>query len=246
MELSGVIVQEAQLRATETLLRVGSVVAATVRQPPPPQGGPGLLSLAGQLLPAKLPPGLEAGQQIRLRVQDVAVERVVLQVVDEAAEAETAESGQGAATDPSRGPTPHAAGALAVAGDGQLVRVAQALTPPGLALPLPNGDAVELAIADEEAAGADGAGGGSEAGFVLHSAAFGPIEVRLRLAGGAIGATVSVGAGALPTFRAAAPDLASALARATGAAPQVSVAARPPAAAKPGRPEVAGGLDAYA
>jgi hypothetical protein len=68
---------------------------------------------------------------------------------------------------------------------------------------------------------------------VLHSAALGPIEVRLRLGGGMLGASVVVDRAAEADARAAAPELAAALARAVEATPVVEVAARkarPPAA----------------
>src|SRR5581483_7867586 len=118
-------------------------------------------------------------------------------------------------------------------GEPKLVEVANALQQPGLALPLPNGDALTLHVdADEAGDGGAQRGAEGEAAFVLHSAALGPIEVRLRLGGGALGVGVVVEPDAEAEARAAAPALAQALARATGAQPTVEVGARR-AAARP-------------
>ena len=49
--------------------------------------GRGSLSIAGALIDAKLPKGVQAGQELRLTVRDVTPERVVLSLSDQAAAA---------------------------------------------------------------------------------------------------------------------------------------------------------------
>jgi hypothetical protein len=217
----------------ELELRVGSEVAVRVVAAPP-QGGQGAISLAGQLLRAQLPPGLAPNQKLAVQVARGEGNEVVLKVLHEPAAAEP------------RGDVARTAGALAVSGDPKLVQVAAELQQPGLALPLPNGDALALQVyPDGEAEGEqrDGAGEG-EAAFVLHSAALGAIEVRLRLGGGVLGVGVVVEPKAAAEARAALPELTAALARATRATPVVEVAARK--ASPPPAPRVEESLDAYA
>jgi hypothetical protein len=198
-----------------------------------------VISLAGVLLLAHLPAGLAAGQRLPVRVVRAGGDEVLLKLRPETAAAETAQVGR---------PIAQAAGTLAVAGDGQLLRVADGLAQPGLALPLPNGDALTLQVADE-APEEGGAGAGAESGeasFVLHSAELGPIEARLRMAGGALTIEVVVEPGARGRFAAAVPDLLSALER-TGTAPAlVDVAARRRRSPRPVRPPVDESFDAYA
>src|SRR5262249_57807949 len=75
----------------------------------------------------------------------------------------------------SPGALARAAGALATSGDARLVQVAVALQPPGLGLPLGNGDVLALEVpANGEEEGDASGGGGGEAAFVLHSAELGP------------------------------------------------------------------------
>jgi hypothetical protein len=186
------------------------------------------------LLQARLPAGLQAGQPLPVRIVEATAEQLVLRVRDDAA------------VPPTSGHAAHAAGALAVSGHPDLVRAALTLAPPELALPLPNGDALTLNVGDEDAAEAEeGGGGDGEAAFVLHSAALGPIAVRVRLGGGSVSATVSVEPEALAAAQAAAPALATALERATARPAQVAVGARA-AEERPPAPVVAEGLDAYA
>jgi hypothetical protein len=216
----------------ELELRVGSEVAVRVVAAPP-QGGQGAISLAGQLLRAQLPPGLAANQKLAVQVARGEGNEVVLKVLhDPQAE---------------RGDVARTAGALAVSGDPKLVQVAAELQQPGLALPLPNGDALTLQVLPEpeeqERGARPGGDAEGEAAFVLHSAALGPIEVRLRLGGGVLGVGVVVDPSAEADARAAAPELASALARATGAAPVVEVASRK---APPPAPRVEESLDVHA
>jgi hypothetical protein len=217
----------------ELELRVGSEVAVRVVAAPP-QGGQGAISLAGQLLRAQLPPGLQANQKLAVQVARGEGNEVVLKVLHEPQAAEQ------------RGEVARAAGALAVSGDPKLVQVATELQQPGLALPLPNGDALALQVLpDGQGDDAQREGGEEgEAAFVLHSAALGPIEVRLRLGGGVLGVGVVVDAAAAADARAAAPELTAALARATRATPVVEVAARK--APPPPAPRVEESLDAYA
>ena len=218
----------------ELELRVGSEVAVRVVAAPP-QGGQGAISLAGQLLRAQLPPGLQANQKLAVQVARGEGNEVVLKVLHDPQ-----------ASSEQRGDVARTAGALAVSGDPKLVQVAAELQQPGLALPLPNGDALALQVhpdADGEGEQPEGRSEG-EAAFVLHSAALGPIEVRLRLGGGVLGVGVVVEPKAAAEARAALPELTAALARATRATPVVEVAARktPP----PPTPRVEESLDAYA
>jgi len=63
----------------EVTFREGSVVAARIIQR---QGNRGILSLAGRQLEAQLPSGLEAGRTVRLEVQEVTPERLLLRVAE--------------------------------------------------------------------------------------------------------------------------------------------------------------------
>lgn len=219
---------------TELVLRVGADVVVRVVEAPP-DGGRGVISLAGQLLEAQLPAELAPGQTLPVRVAEAGPEQIVLRVRDD---------GQ----PPTSTPSAHATGALAVSGDPQLVRVATALVPLGLALPLPNGDALQLAVRDEseEAGGEEAGDGRAEAAFVLHSAELGPIEVRLQLGAGVLAVGVSVEERALAEAQAALPELVSGLQRATGTPARVGLATRPADGPAPRPPRVAEGLDAYA
>jgi hypothetical protein len=206
MEIANVIVKTiAGAAAAELQLRVGADIVVRV-QAAPLEGGKGLISLAGQLLEARLPPNLTAGQTLPVRVAEATEGQIVLRVRDDAG---------------TRSPdtAAHAAGALAVSGDADLVRVATALAPPGLALPLPNGDALTLHVDGDEDAdggGAKGQGeGDGEAAFVLHSAE-------------------------------AAPALARGLKQATGTPARVALSGRSEVEPRPAAPHVAEGLDAYA
>jgi hypothetical protein len=215
-------------------LRAGAEVVVRVVQAPA-DGGKGLVTLAGRLLEAHLPPGLAPGRTLPVKVVEATGDQVLLRVRDDAG-----------ASSPDR--TPHAAGALAVSGHPDLVKAAAVLAPPELALPLPNGDALELAVQPDAEDEPDGDRGhaGAEAAFVLHSAELGPIEVRLRLERETVVASVAVDRAALAETQAALPALVDALARVTGAPPRVGLAARGAADPAPAKPRVAEGLDAYA
>jgi hypothetical protein len=222
---AGALLRELQLRAgSELAVRVVSA---------PQAGGRGEISLAGLVLRAQLPPGLAAGQKLAVQVARADQGELVLKVLHDGAPGQSHE----------RGEVARAAGALAVAGDPRLVEVASALQQPGFALPLPNGDALTLALdPDEDGEEGEGERSEGEAAFVLHSAALGPIEVRLRLGGGTLGVAVVVDPAAEELTRAAAPELARALARVTPAQPSVEVSAR---RGRPAPPRVEETLDAY-
>jgi hypothetical protein len=66
----------------ERPLRVGDEVVARVVEAPS-EAGTGLLSIAGSLQRARLPAGLERGQQLRLRVTGARASAVVLALVRE-------------------------------------------------------------------------------------------------------------------------------------------------------------------
>jgi hypothetical protein len=228
---AGVLLEELALRpGADLVVRVHAA---------PANGGRGAISLAGILLSAQLPAGLAPGQRLPVRVVRSHGDEVLLQLRTEAG----AVAGAG-----STGRVADAAGRLALTGDGQLVQVAEELQQPGLALPLPNGDALTLKVADEAHGGGRGRPGehGHEASFVLHSAALGPIEAHLRLVGGAVSVEVVVEPEARARFAAAAPVLVSALERATATPAEVGVAARRPQQSRPVRPRVDESFDAYA
>ena len=223
-------------------LAPGTELAVRVHEAPAaPGGGRGVISLAGLLLSARLPEGVSPGQRLLVRVVGGTHDEVTLRIQQD--EAAVAASSPGALA--------RAAGALATSGDGQLVQVAVALQPQGLALPLGNGDVLALSFppVGEEDGDADSDGSaesGGEAAFVLHSAALGPIAVRLRLAGDSASVQVGVEPEAEDLARAAADELREGVERATGASTSVSIAARTPADARPVPPPIASSLDAYA
>jgi hypothetical protein len=203
----------------------------------PANGGRGLISLAGMMLEAQLPAGLLPGQKLHLKVVEVRPEQVRVRIVTQTAEAD-------AATDT----VTRLAGELAARGDGALLRAALHLAD-GSPLWLPGGVAAQIHI-DPEAEGEPGADGPSrgpagEAGFVLHSPELGAIEVRLRMAAGAVRATVVTAPGDPARLAAdGLPDLVAALERATGRPAAAIAAPREPAAAAPPPPE--GAFDGYA
>jgi len=219
MEITNIARQIAAAAALELLeVESGEELAVRVHEAPA-DGGRGVLSLAGRLIAAQLPPGLAPGQRLTVRVLESRPDEVLLRV----ASAEREDS-------PAPGQVARAAGALAATGDPQLVRIAADLQPPGLALPLPTGDALQLALprtgGGDELDERGGDGGPLEAGFVLHSASLGPIAVRVRLADGIVGAEVTVAPEAEALVADAADELRSSLERTTGARATVAVAAR--------------------
>jgi hypothetical protein len=195
--------------------------------------GRGTISIAGALLVARLPKGVAPGDALPLRVVGAVDGELLLRVRTSKEEASAP------------GELARAAGALAVRGDGDLLKAAVGLQPPGLSLPLPNGDAATVHIADEQSAGGRPEAEG-EAAFVLHSAVLGAIEVRLTLGAGIVRARVVVEPSAADAARAAAPELVAALARATSGRAAVDVAARTENDARPERPRVEQAVDRYA
>jgi hypothetical protein len=214
-------------------LTPGAEVVVRVHEAPP-GGGRGTISLAGLLVAAELPEGLTPGQRLAVHVEPGPRDEVVLRIRPDED------------PPPAPGALARVAGELATSGDARLVQAAVALQPPGLGLPLGNGDVLALAVpADAQEDGEDPEHGG-EAAFVLHSAELGPIAVRLRLAGGAVSVQVAVEPAAEELARAAAPELRESVEHATGTRTSVAVAARVPEEARPVPPPLGSSLDAYA
>jgi hypothetical protein len=219
----------AEARAAGGLrLEPGAALVARVVTAPP-GGGRGLLSLAGHLLEVRMPPGLEPGRTLPLRVERADAQALVLRIRPEPAH--DAAAGQ------------RLAGDLALRGDGDMLRAAMALS--GGVVWLPGGPAAELAVQPDAGEQARAAGPAGEAAFVLHDPALGAIEVRLQMTGGAVRAQVTTAPGPL-TERAEAglPELVAALGRATGRPATAGVAPRPESAAPPTPP--AGAVDVHA
>jgi hypothetical protein len=216
----------------ELALRPGAEVVGRAVDVRP--DGRGTISIAGALLAARLPKGVAPGDTLPLRVVGAVDGELLLRV--RTSHEEPAAPGELA----------RAAGALAVQGDGELLKAAVGLQPPGLALPLPNGDAALVRISDEGAAAGGRREAEGEAAFVLHSALLGPIDVRLALGGGVIRARVVVEPGAADAAQAAAPDLIRALAQATNASASVDVVTRVADDPRPARPRVEQAVDRYA
>jgi hypothetical protein len=82
--VDAVSLQAALLRTQlpDVTLRPGQKVVARVIEQ---QGGRGLISLAGATLAAQLPEEVEAGAKLRLQVDEVGPERVVLRTLEQAA-----------------------------------------------------------------------------------------------------------------------------------------------------------------
>ena len=199
----------------------------------PEGGGHGLISLAGIVLEARLPAGLDAGRTLRLQVTRADAEEVVVKIV----------------ADPSEHLDPTAAGRvageLALRGDPDLLRAALALA--GGTLWLPGGAAAAVTV-DPEADGPGGGGRrgeGGEAAFTLHCPQLGAIEVRLHVGPGGVRAGVVTPPGpASELAEAGISDLVAALERATGRPATAAVSAR--AASKPAPTPPPGAFDGYA
>ena len=136
--------------------------------------GHGLLNLGGTVLVAQLPEGVEAGARLRLAVQEVTPENVVMRIVP----------------DPGGG-----SGAPAQAQPQQLPG-----TPPAVAIPLPDGTQAQMrleVVADEEADPLR-PGGPSTKAVTVHydSPALGRVDVRLVLGPNGLVAGVGAAAGA--------------------------------------------------
>jgi hypothetical protein len=202
----------------------------------PVNGGRGLISLAGMMLEAQLPSGLLPGQKLHLKVVEARSEQLRVRIVTPGGEA-----------DETTDTVTKLAGELAARGDGALLRAALHLAD-GSPLWLPGGVAAQIHVdpeAEEDASGGPARGPAGEAGFVLHSPELGAIEVRLRMAEGAVQATVVTAPGEAARLAAEGlPDLVAALERATGR-PAAAMAA-PRGAAVPAPPPPEGAFDGYA
>src|SRR6185437_612660 len=213
-------------------LALGREVAARILMTPE-GGGHGLISLAGIVLEARLPTGLDAGRTLRLQVTRTDAEEVVFKIVADGSEhLDPAAAGR-------------VAGELALRGDPDLLRAALALADGALWLP---GGAAATVTVDPDADGGGGdrsKSGGGEAAFTLHCPQLGAIEVRLRVGPGGVRAGVVTPPG--PTSElaeAGLSDLVAALERATGRPATAAVAAR--AASKPAPTPPSGAFDGYA
>jgi hypothetical protein len=198
----------------------------------PPGGGRGLISLAGVILEARVPPGLAGGQVLRLRVMSADPQELIVRIVHEGG------------VDPDEAATARIAGQLALRGDGDLLRAALGLSDGTLWLP---GGAAATVTIEPDADDGDGpaAGSGSEAAFTLHCPRLGAIEVSLRMTAGGVRAGVVTAPGELTArAQAALPDLVSALERATGRSAAAAVRERPGSDPAPQPPP--GAFDGYA
>jgi hypothetical protein len=219
---ASVVVQDA------LVLRVGAEVVARVVALS--AEGSGLLSLAGRLVRARLPEGLQAGMRLRLVVAGTEAEQVVLRLKGEErlrlSEPELA----------------RLAGTLALQGDGELLRAALELAGP--AVPLPEG---ATAAVDPDEGQACGEREAASARLVLHSPLLGAIEATLRLDAGGLRARVVADPGeAADRARRLQAELVTALERAAGAPVVLEIAGRPERAPRP-RPLLAPeSFDAYA
>jgi hypothetical protein len=178
------------------------------------QDGRGTLLLAGARVSAALPPGVAAGDALRLRVQESAGERLVLKVVEGApapagsSAPAPAPAGGGAAGVPAPQLDPHAAGLVALPGGG----VAQLVVEP-------DGGGEAGARPDRE--------GPRTVTLRVDTPALGRLDVVLSLAPGQVAATVLARAGApVAAARQAAGELRGALRGAASRPAQVVVATR--------------------
>ncbi|MEA2320217.1 MAG: hypothetical protein QOD81_67 [Solirubrobacteraceae bacterium] len=203
-------VEVALLRAAlpDLILRPGMTLPARVLER---AGQHGLLLLAGTPLSAELPDDVPAGARLRLRVEEVGHERVVLRAV------ETPAAGTQQAHAPAR--------------EEPAARAAQPaqMPPPDVALPLPGGRQAEVRVT-ERASEERQAGEPASVGLAYESPALGTLDMRIVHQPGA-GMQVTVGAMAgMPEaeVRRAAEELRAALSAATGLPATVRVVARPP------------------
>jgi len=196
-------------------LEPGSELVARVVDAPA-GGGRGIISLAGVLLQARLPAGVERGQTLGLTV--VRIDQTQLLVRIRRAEA----------ADPAAASTlTQAAGRLAVSGDGELLRVAMALAGQE-PLWLPDGGAAAVHVEPDARSAHGGRGSSGEAAFVLHSPDLGAIEVRLLLTPGGVRVGVVTAPGDVASIaESALPDLIERLGQATGRPAAAAVCPRP-------------------
>ena len=176
-------------------LTIGSTIAGRVLER---HAQHGLLNLGGAVLVAQLPDEVAAGQRLRLAVQDVTPDHVVLRVLGEV---------PGAA--PAQAPLPQAPPGTA------------------LPLPLPGGGQPLVPALADESEGGTAAGGVKAVTVRYESPALGRIEVRLALGANGLVAGVGAGKGQPVTLAGEhAGELRNALARATGVPVDVHVGLR--------------------
>ena len=179
-------------RTQETPLKAGMVLPARVL-------GGGAILLGGVRLAASLPPGLEAGSFVRLKVQEASAERLLLQIVEQPQ--------QPADAAPAAAPAPV----------------------PTFAVPLPNGAAARLLIDPEAENGSEGgAGGGVRSTVTLRyeSAGLGRVDRALSLEPGVVRAVAHAPAGEVAErLRAGSGELRAMLSQALGRPASVDIVA---------------------
>ena len=149
----------------------------------PEGGGRGLISLAGIVLEARVPAGLEAGRALRLQVTRADAEEIVVRIVSDASEhLDGAAAGR-------------VAGGSPCAGDPDLLRAALALAD-GARCGCPGAAADRDRRPGRPRRGTGiGPAAGGEAAFMLHCPHAGAIEVRLHVGPGGVRAGVVDAAG---------------------------------------------------
>ncbi|HEY8584622.1 MAG TPA: hypothetical protein VIL49_16800, partial [Capillimicrobium sp.] len=177
-------------------VRAGDVLPARVVAREGPQG---MLYLAGIRVPAQLPPELAAGTRLRVRVQEAAAERLVLQVVSQASE-------------PASASAPHAP--VAAAQGDPLAAALRA----GLAMGLPGGALARLFVDPDDAREARAEGRApTRVTLRYEAAAMGRVDLALELSPGAVVGTVHAPAGPVAErLREGLDGLRASLAAATG------------------------------
>lgn len=134
-------------------------------------GGRGALSIAGLIVDAELPPGVRAGQDLRLVVREVTPERVLLSLSGDASPAPQAPGGQTAAV-----PVP---------------------PPMSVPVPLPGGGSVR--VTERDGGRGDGRSGGRSDGATLalryDAPALGAVDLRFALDPGTLQVAIAVSPG---------------------------------------------------
>jgi hypothetical protein len=162
--------------------------------------------LAGVRIAAQLPENLEAGQRLRLRVEEASRSRLLLRVVETSGGGEADALPQSATADP----------------------LADALRA-GLALPLPGGQVARLFVQPDGGSDADAGRATALQRVTLRfeAAALGRVDLALEVLPGAVTGTVHAPAGpAAQRLAEHADELRAALAQATGRPATVSVRQR--------------------